>query len=356
MKHIYFHIGMPKTGTTAIQFFLLNNKTKLEELGVGFYTPETGGTREKTANAYYLFEHFLCETRNLKTDRRSEAYSKYCRGLREYAKGYNQLILSEEQFWKEGLKSKGIWKFVYDAIHEIIDEECVIHPVVYLRRQDDWICSMWKQTIQSMPFNTWTIDELIEEEKSFDFCNYNERLKEIEDVFGSDTIIVRVYDRKQFKGGNIFVDFLESVGVEWIDEFVINEQIVNASITLDAAQALNLINRGKVVYDKPDDRLRTNLRTATIIFSNLYPEKTNLHFMEPDERKAFLDRQKDNDQAIADRYNNGKPLFDNVIKPYEVWKPDFDRDVKNAEYIIKLSTLGKEKMKMMTKYINQKLK
>lgn len=356
MKHIYFHIGMPKTGTTAIQYFLLRNKTKLEELSVGFYTPETGGKRQKTANAYYLFMHFMIEAKVFNFTDRSEIVSMYYQGLREYAKGYNRLILSEEQFWKEGLKRKEIWQFAYDEIHKIIDEECVIHPVVYLRRQDDWILSMWKQTIVSFPFDTWTIDELMEEERTLDFCNYNEKLKDIENVFGSDTIIVRVYDRKQFKGDNILTDFLESIGIEWRDEFVFSEQLYNPSITLDAAHALNLINTGKIVYDKPDDYLRTNLRTAAIVFSKLYPEKASFHFMDFDKRKAFLDKHIDNNQAVADRYNNGKPLFDYTIKPYEVWKHDSDRDIKNAQYIIKLSTLGPEKMQMIVNYINKKLR
>lgn len=356
MKHIYFHIGMPKTGTTAIQFFLLRNKTKLEELNVGFYTPKTGEKRQKTANAYYLYEHFMIEAKGFNYSDRSENYSMFYDGLREYAKGYNQLILSEEQFWKEGLKRKEIWQFAFDEIHEIIDEECVIHPIVYLRRQDDWILSMWKQTMESMPFDTWTIDELMEEERTLDFCNYNEKLKEIESVFGLDTIIVRAYDRKQFKGGSIFADFLESIGIEWSDEFVFNEKLFNPSITLDAAQALNLINRGEIIYDKPDDRLRTNLRAAANIFSDLYPEKTSFHFMNYENRKAFLDKHSDDNQAVADRYNNGKTLFDYTIKPYEVWMPDNDRDIKNAQYIIKLSTLGLEKMKTIVKYINKEFK
>lgn len=356
MKHIYFHIGMPKTGTTAIQHFLLNNKTELEKLGVGFYVPKVGSNRQKAANAYYLFEHFLIKIKSFNYKKHDELYTKYSQDLKEYAKQYDRLILSEEQFWKTGLKHKDIWQYSYDEIQEIIKEECVIHPVVYLRRQDDWILSMWKETMQSFPYDTHTIDELLEEERTLDFCNYNEKLKEIEEVFGIDKIIVRSYDRKQFKNDSIFYDFLDAIGVEWIDGFKTYEQNIHASITLDAAEAMNLINRNEVIYDKPDNRLRVNLRTASIVFSAMYPEKTKQYFMEPDERKAFLDKHIKNNQAIADRYNEGKPLFDYTIKPYEVWKLDYNQAVKNAEYIIKLSTLGVDRLKAMLKYINNNLK
>jgi len=33
MKTVYLHIGLHKTGTSTIQFFLANNREKLAELG-----------------------------------------------------------------------------------------------------------------------------------------------------------------------------------------------------------------------------------------------------------------------------------------------------------------------------------
>ena len=36
MKTLYLHIGLPKTGTTSIQKFCMDNKKKLNDMGINY--------------------------------------------------------------------------------------------------------------------------------------------------------------------------------------------------------------------------------------------------------------------------------------------------------------------------------
>ena len=40
MKKLIYHIGTMKTGSTSLQFFLINNHKHFEDLGIGVFVPK----------------------------------------------------------------------------------------------------------------------------------------------------------------------------------------------------------------------------------------------------------------------------------------------------------------------------
>ena len=67
------------------------------------------------------------------------------------------------------------------------------------------------------------------------------QLEKIAEVTGRENIIVRIFDRKKFKGKDhtIFSDFLEAIGVDYTDDFKITEEEANRSLTGNSQEILH---------------------------------------------------------------------------------------------------------------------
>ena len=319
MKHIYFHVGMPKTGSTSLQEFLWTNKNTLEEAGVGFFTPKDGAWRELRANAEFLLK----------------GYEIRLPEFAEYAKEYDTLILTEELLWFYAIENPYLWKKVYAIINSCIKEDFIIYPVVYLRRQDEWILSWWKERVNGLHPYLGSFREMLEEQKKIGGLDYSKQLNELTSVFGKDHIIVRIYDRELMTHGDICIDFMDALGLPWNDGYRLGHES-NPSLTLDAANAMHLINSGAVPYDSPD-KLRLSLRSAATIYSMMFPEKERTHMLDARELAELMSFCEDSNRMVSEDFLEGVPLFSDKIYPYALWEKTPAETLRIAEDLIRLS-------------------
>ena len=130
---LFLHIGTPKTGTSAIQLFLVTNREALEKKGwtypdFGFVYPDASETR----NALWLAR----EMDPSDDENRKKAMPQ----LLSAAEQFPHMILSEESLWTQGgYCSEGREHFWRTFASFLKENDIDLKIIVYLRRQLSYI-------------------------------------------------------------------------------------------------------------------------------------------------------------------------------------------------------------------------
>jgi len=80
------------------------------------------------------------------------------------------------------------------------------------------------------------------EDLSVPSIDYYGILKRIEKYVGKENIIVRQFDRKKFVGGTIYADFLNAVGLAYSDDYTIEQDTENISLTKNNLEIKRIVN------------------------------------------------------------------------------------------------------------------
>ena len=199
---LYLHIGMPKTGTTAIQNFLACNRRLLRQR-FGVLYPECGVPESQhtalvksMVDDKYAWTHFNEAIDAFDPDRYIEDVLDQCRQHRCHT-----VLLSSEFFWGAPVTESTLPFHTADRVNfEYIDNfiaDCRAllgrfertRIVVYLRRQDLWIDSFFNQQLKD-GFDIPDADELLVLKN---YLLYHENLRMWAKHFGRENIIVRIY-------------------------------------------------------------------------------------------------------------------------------------------------------------------
>ncbi|HEB7552868.1 TPA: hypothetical protein RZH74_001573, partial [Campylobacter coli] len=96
-----------------------------------------------------------------------------------------------------------------------------IKIILYLRNQADLMVSLSSENIKNYP--GFYVSDLLPSQffrtpRTFDFKNIIQKYAEI---FSKENIIVRLFDKNEFKDGDLLKDFIDAIGLEWDDNFII---------------------------------------------------------------------------------------------------------------------------------------
>lgn len=233
MATVYLHIGTEKTGTTFIQSTLEKNNNLLEKQG--YIYPDFGLRFEKVGKNRN--GHFI-----LKKDEKEyeEIYKNVLKQIKKLSEKYNNIVLSDKECWNKYI----FIKYLKEELDEI---NVNLKIVVYLKRQDLFLQSMFSQVVKNpiseckyISFNSYI--------KNNKKClNYYQRCCQISDIVGKSNLIVRVYEKGQFEGKNkdLLSDFLDAIGYNYSEEFVLNNNIINPSLSGIYLEIKNMLNRNK---------------------------------------------------------------------------------------------------------------
>lgn len=242
MTRVYLHIGMPKTGTTSLQHFLLNNQEKLLEKG--YLYPKSG--RISTANNITIctnYHHGLAkallkiyDSKAPFANSNSGAWEGSWKDLKREIKtnkAANVIISSEaftgrQEFYNPDLID----------LTKIMLEEYDTKIIIYVRRQDEFIRSFYCEHIKSAALDKKKLRDFILEWTNR--VNYYKLLEPWKKSFGLQNVIVRPFEKEQIKNSSLFEDFLENIHLNHINP---NENNFNFSRSMSK----NISPSGKVI-------------------------------------------------------------------------------------------------------------
>lgn len=295
-KKVFIHAGGPKTGTSALQYFLLKNRKRLLKSGCIYPKHYLDSNNISSGHADLVLDGEIHK-------KRSDAIMKQINKHPD-----KDVILSSE-----------IFIFYLKKIYSLFPDAKIIY---YLRRPDSLTVSAYAQGIKRHGVKEKFRIEDIER-----YIPFYRLLETVEDTYTTEQIIYRIYDYSQFKGGSLFADFLSILGIEKDDSFVEPERVINSSYTLSALEFKRLLN---AVGDKMQTEIDRHLQK----FSDQEEEGKSLgNLIDVNTRRDINRFFEDKNRRIAREFFGliDKPLFDNdQVKGVEK-KKDLYRELSLEE-------------------------
>ena len=324
MATVYLNIGTPKTGTTAIQSFLRENEALLNRLGYCFpeLSHEVGIRGYKDRNGHFL----ICNAGSRYQYDEVIVREKGFRAVERLAGKYSNIILSDEELWKSAGKREGLWQLIDEEFRKI---GCEMKIIVYLRRQDLFIQSLWNQNVKSKYMRrTESFEECMEQNVFRYFpLNYYRHLSRMTKYLKKENIIVRPYEEGQFEGAehSIFSDFFQCIGLALTEEYTRETVRRNPGLRGNFLEIKRIIN-GVPRYREIEDFMETPLRLA-----NEYKVKNDLHadhsmFASHGQQVEFLKKYEKSNRKVAEEFlgREDGTLFYDQVKELPVWKLEPD--------------------------------
>ena len=342
-KRVILHVGMLKTGTTSLQAFLRENEEELAAQGIGYYIPKHIEA-DTYQNAGFLCWSSLHEAQGTVSE--NSSLNDEERALfSEFTKGYDTLILSKEYMSELGVKLPTYWDVVKKHIFELVGENTQIDVIIFLRRQDDWVFSRWKQAVyefflrdRATPISIPNFSKYLNMVKSSGLMDYDKSLERLIRVFGRDYVTVCGYDGNQDGAFDTVNTFLVATNISLPDADRNEVMRKNTSITMRAAEALLLIGQSENIKGISSK----DIRRAAKAFSRLYPEEQKIYPLGKYERERLLTEFEESNERVSMEYNKGIPLFAPEIEDYCVWHEDPVQAKQDAETIVKLASVSRE--------------
>lgn len=288
-RRLYLHIGMHKTGSTSIQYFLHANRALLHRQGVDYPEEQRYGYAHHPL-AWLCLPHarFMDPLKDKYATR--EAWVNDLNAFRDRLKAsrYDRIILSSETF--ADTDPAKVAEYFRDFDTRII---------VYLRRQDLYLESSYNQN-RKMKIKTRRLTDSADREQYLDWIrpklDYLALLDAWARHFGAERITVVPFEGRCFPLG-LERGFIDLAGMKWDKRFA--TQRMNAGLSRDCVEYL--------AESDLDEKLdKTRYREIVDIletYSEAHPSNPlHKHAYPPRKRAEILDSFREGNSEIARRY------------------------------------------------------
>jgi len=338
MATVYLHIGTMKTGSSALQSFLEENKDLLAKKGYAFPVFKDIGIK---SNFNFRNAHFLVgekDTPKENLEIKKKAYAK----LEKIVKEFDKIILTDEVIWHRVLQGENDFQRIIEEFKQI---GCDVKVIVYLRRQDTMVESMYNQLVKSNQMVTKKFMEHLPNIRKCFPLNYYEHLEKIKSAVGKENLIVRVYEKEQFEGTDhsIYSDFLKVVGLSLTDEFKIQRAAENFGIYGNYIEIKRIIN-GLPEYKEAQDFMSRPIRAASA-YDSEKDLHSNMSLFEPDELKEFMSEFEEINRKVAKEYLGREDgvMFREPVGNLPTWRLDQDTMYESILLVMAASLSAQEK-------------
>ncbi len=331
MTELYLHVGLPKTGTTSIQYFMGHNRAVLKKHGICYpklnYTyPVTNPYR----NGRFLSTPFVEdeETEKKTKDRPCAEYESLLDHLAEIAPKYEKIVLSDESIWSYRAKQPFFWQNLKD---DLAKRNLDLHFIVYVRRQDQFVLSLYKEKIKRS-FTNLTFYEYLDWLKKHKYpLDYAAYIDMLTNILDRTHIHIRIFEKEQFQGEehNLLSDFLDILGLSLKDGF---ETLPNENSSVDGTY-LTMQYYLNSLSEPP--HLSPTLRQSFFDVQTQNPFIQNVGettLFRKGEQAAFLERFSDSNRRLASQYldrEDGRLFLNTEVKDlpqYQVSTEELLRD------------------------------
>lgn len=323
MKTLYLHIGTQKTGTTSIQGFCKDNGQVLESKGYCYpIFPYTYPRVSNDRNAHFLMGRILDADGNRMTEKEKRIYQEGMNTIQDLFLKYDNVILSDEHIWQTTFRERpDFWEQIKQ---EGENYGFQVKIIVYLRRQDEFIGSLWNQVVKIAirPERCQqTFDEYIDKLPGISQLDYYQKLESISNVLGMENVIVRVFEKSRFYCGSIYADFLKTINLDLTEEFKILQKVKNLGLAGNTHEIKRILNSLPELKDKKKNNF---LRDILLDFSEISKQEYPSAPFSPEETAKFLDKYKESNERVLKEYlhEDGTFLFHQNIADTPKWQKD----------------------------------
>ena len=330
VKYI-IHIGYSKTGTTAIQRFLTNNRQDLKQRGVLY--PDVW----KNNSWINIPDHnALARLLSGRTGWINLKLSDYFEQFEEQRVQSNSstIILSGETFlggiepWSYKNKDEYLIASA-NAVKQLGShlEKHEVEIIVYLRRQDYWLEAILNQNIKFQallppPLHENSIEHTIELYKPR--LDYASCLEPWASEFGDSAINLGIYEKAQLYNEDIISDFSKKTGIDFSGMPEPTWSKGNKNVRFDR----NMIEMKKIfnLLPRPKYEERALVEALHLISNQIeFSEFSDCALFNINQRRKILSDSENSNAIVADRYLNNAnsslftepwPTINNTEKEY----------------------------------------
>ena len=287
MSVLYLHIGLPKTGTTAIQEFLLQNRGPLEELGWRY--PSFLRQRNHLELAAYAGSDRHVLGRGFiglkNVDDLDEFRSSLSRAIREHT-AQGDWAFSSEHLASRVDRTEGVRR-----LSELFGHFAQVRIVMFVRPQDEMAVSShstWVLDGSPAPFD---LAKHVGLTQRYDYRDIAERWMQ---VFGEGSVEIRLYDKRR-----LLEDVVVSLGGTSLEDWTIPSP-ENVSLTnVELAFLREMNGRLPRWADGAPDKRHGDFRNQ--IAGSGLGEPLRLR---QQDRRAILDAFRDSNEWVLERALN----------------------------------------------------
>jgi hypothetical protein len=323
---LWIHIGMPKTGSTALQGYLHSNAAFLQDHNIRYMT---AGRDRGTGRARLICQNSMAiaMSRGWTEAPTPEAFAT------EYeAHATQHCIVSSEMFFGRDLS----------PLNEryLATVATPVGFVVYLRRFDDFVEADYKQRakngMRTRGVDAFVANRLAQIEGDPDYMNFSLMFDRIGQQVPGAKIIPRLYLREDMAGHDVITDFLSLMDVPTSD-VVLPEVDSNQSLSRVASEALGRFDGGGPDFGK---KARRQLGRALQSTSDPRVFRRG-DVLNPAERTQINDALETRNAAMRETYFPGRnrlfPPRDDTLMAFQRGGPE---ELADFQYITtKLRTL-----------------
>ncbi|QDY70409.1 glycosyltransferase [Qingshengfaniella alkalisoli] len=296
---IILHLGATKTGSTALQHLMEDNRPAL--LRQGIWYPEVGLFWQQS-RPHKQAGHADFARAAVRDE--ADLHNYIETGLALLGKQIHTIVLSSEAFFLNPHSEK--------LARYFSDYPCEM--VVYLRRQDNWANSQYAEFVAggavgrvNAPFEDW-----LQEPKTRDWLDYDDLLSRWETVLDRDRIHVRRYGKSEDKDWDILTDFADTVNLPQLHALPRPQGAKANSARLSTAH-VEMIRQFNTMPFHSRDAYFSFIEEVTQALQG-WRRKRELAmpgpwFVTPELSERIMDAGEAGNQRIARDYFDGAPLF-----------------------------------------------
>jgi hypothetical protein len=296
---LVLHIGSGKTGTSSIQYFMHQNRSRLAELGHLY--PRSPGRRRHTRFGLYLQpEDALADLpswgRRHFTSPKAFRRTFRSRLFREINRsGLSRVLISDEALY-------GSPDETLQRLREFTDANArSVRLVTYLRRQDDHLVSRYQQVVKVG--ETRRLDDRTHEVELTKTYDYYARLQTWQQLLQPTEMVVRRFERESFTDGSLYQDFLGATGIDARADELEQVEVVNESLDAESVEFLRIFN----LLHRQRDEVPA-LRTVGGAVRRLERASEGPTLTLPDtDLDAFMEQWREPNAAVARDFVPGAP-------------------------------------------------
>ncbi|MCD6003893.1 hypothetical protein K7H08_03465 [Halomonas sp. IOP_6] len=304
---VVLHVGMNKTGTTALQSYLQHISGQLAKHGILYPNAGRIGAAHYSLSASLGFcnpgvpSEWLCSPSKLLKSLESEITSDT-----------RQVIISSEDF----LLNKSFNKL------NTFFESYPLKVIVYLRRHDHWWLSAYAQAVKMKHLPPWNRGPYgfinFQQKKNPRYGDYRYLIDRWADAVGRENIIVRPYEFEQNQP-DLASDFLSSIGQQTlISKLPTMAQRDNVSLPIRSLQLMDTFQRVNT-----SDAVRAALLSHAKQVTSEDTQNNIQDMLKPEFRIRLVEDQMKTYRYIAETYlgrESGQLFYEPLPTPNSEWR------------------------------------